>query len=541
MVAFALAACGFAGRGLAQEAPSSQGAAAENVAAAPDATEGAARKVEINAYDIDGNTALDQEAVEAAVYPFLGPDRTEEDIDKARAALEAAYKQRGYETVVVEIPQQIVRNGVVRLQVIEARIGRLRVVGARYSAPSEIKRQTPDFAEGALPNFKKVAEQVNELNRTPDRQVTPLVKVGKYPGTFDIDLSVEDKLPLHGSVELNNDRNANTEPLRLSASLRYTNLWQLGHTIGFTYSVAPVERGDAEIYAGNYLAPIWGTPWSLLVYGYKSNSNVGALGGVAVLGQGYDIGARAIRNLPSFGRYTHSATFGFDYKNFLETTLIPNFNPLPAPIRYWPVTAVYTIARTTDASSVSTSLALTAGVRGLGDTQAAFETRRAFASPSFAYLSLDLNYDQDWPNKWMTRVRLSSQFASGPLLTNEQFVAGGLNTVRGYLQSEVVGDDGIVGSVELRTPPLGSVFGKTIGGYIDDLRLFSFADAAYARRRRALPSEEVDNTIVSIGGGLQIEMFKVFSGLLAVGVPLLDGATSTAGDPRLTFSVKTEF
>ena len=36
-------------------------------------------KFDLDAYDVDGNTLLDTPTVEAAVYPFLGPDRTRED------------------------------------------------------------------------------------------------------------------------------------------------------------------------------------------------------------------------------------------------------------------------------------------------------------------------------------------------------------------------------------------------------------------------------------------------------------------------------
>ncbi|MDB6173331.1 MAG: ShlB/FhaC/HecB family hemolysin secretion/activation protein, partial [Chthoniobacteraceae bacterium] len=42
-------------------------------------------------------------AVEEAVYPFLGPGRTSIDVEQARAALEQAYKEKGFQTVTVEV------------------------------------------------------------------------------------------------------------------------------------------------------------------------------------------------------------------------------------------------------------------------------------------------------------------------------------------------------------------------------------------------------------------------------------------------------
>src|SRR3546814_14538001 len=100
--------------------------------------------------------------------------------------------------------------------------------------------------------------------------------------------------PFHATVQIGNDHSANTEPLRLLGTVRYNNLWQAGHAISGTYVVSPQNRENTEVFAGSYLAPVWNTPWSLLLYGYKSNSNIASLGGTNVLGDGYSIGLREI-------------------------------------------------------------------------------------------------------------------------------------------------------------------------------------------------------------------------------------------------------
>ena len=51
--------------------------------------------------------------IESAVYPFLGPARTDADIEGARAALEKAYADAGYQTVAVSVPPQNIAAGVV--------------------------------------------------------------------------------------------------------------------------------------------------------------------------------------------------------------------------------------------------------------------------------------------------------------------------------------------------------------------------------------------------------------------------------------------
>ena len=61
--------------------------------------------------------------IERAVYPFMGEQRSVEDVESARLALEAAYRNAGYGTVVVDTPEQRINEGVVTLQVIEGRLG----------------------------------------------------------------------------------------------------------------------------------------------------------------------------------------------------------------------------------------------------------------------------------------------------------------------------------------------------------------------------------------------------------------------------------
>ncbi|MGH8551373.1 MAG: POTRA domain-containing protein, partial [Methylococcales bacterium] len=69
-----------------------------------------------------GNHLLQQTVVERSVYPFLGQGKSIDDVDKARQSLETAYRSGGYATVLVDIPEQNVVNGVVYLNVTEGQV-----------------------------------------------------------------------------------------------------------------------------------------------------------------------------------------------------------------------------------------------------------------------------------------------------------------------------------------------------------------------------------------------------------------------------------
>jgi hemolysin activation/secretion protein len=518
-------------------APAAPASTTPPVRSAPD-------RFEIAAFDVIGVTSLDARTVEDAVYPFAGPDRAATDVEAARKALEDAYKKRGYESVLVEIPPQpneAFVAGLVQLKVTEAPIGHLRVVGSKYHALTIVESQVPALKEGAVPDFAAAQRQLAAANRFPDREITPSVKAGRVPGTIDVDLRVKDSLPLHASLELNNDHSSTTSPLRLSASVRYTNLWQLGHTISTTYLVAPQHRSETEVISGSYVAPFLSSPWSVLVYGYKSNSNVAALGGTQVLGDGYAIGTRALYRIP--GPTEQSISFGLDYKDFKEDIFIPSTDPsvppstIKTPISYVPLVASYSVQGVTEHSAYNLSISATAGIRGLGSSETLVQAKRFNAIGNFVHLNVEGDYSRALGGDVTAFLKFGSQLSDSPLVTNEQFGVGGHSTVRGYFQSEAVGDDGLFGNLELRSPSLASA----LGGILDEARVYLFSDAGYVSVRSPLTDQRGHYTLVSIGAGARVQLFRYVKGQIAYGHALTRGSATKPGDGQLVFSVKSEF
>ncbi|MBV8276611.1 MAG: hypothetical protein JO170_15310, partial [Verrucomicrobia bacterium] len=98
--------------------PASNAGSTSNPAQSPSTSSGQGaqpqpeRQIYIQEYRVEGTHKLSELEVEEAVYPYLGPGRTTEDVEHARAALEKAYQEKGYQTVSVQIPAQQVRNGV---------------------------------------------------------------------------------------------------------------------------------------------------------------------------------------------------------------------------------------------------------------------------------------------------------------------------------------------------------------------------------------------------------------------------------------------
>jgi hemolysin activation/secretion protein len=492
-------------------------------------------------YRVEGNTRLDNTTIEKTVYPFLGPSRSIDDVERARGALEKAYQQAGYSAAAVDIPEQDVEEGVVLLKVSEGRVDRLRVSGSRYFSLGRIKDKVPALAEGEVLNLPEAQAQLAKLAaESPDRSVTPVMRAGRTPGTVEVDLGVEDTLPLHGGVELNGRNSINTERLRVVGSLRYDNLWQRFHSVSLQYQTAPENPDNLEVWAGTYVMPIGILDARLVFYGIglQSESSVAATGAMTVVGTGDIYGLRLVKPLPGTGSFMHSVTLGWDYKDFGQSVALIGSDTQNTPISYAPFNIAYSGGiNYADGSLTQFNVETNFSIRGLGNTQQEFEDKRFGAKSDYIYLAGDLKHKQVLPYDFRLQGRVSGQVADSPLISNEQFSAGGWQTVRGYHETEVLGDDGVNGSLEVHSPDLAAL--KLEG--MNQFRFLTFVDAARVWVQSPLPGTPSSYDLTSAGVGFRSLWWKHFVGELDWAYPFTATSTVGIGDQRIDFRVAYEF
>lgn len=532
-------------------APDSTSPSSSTERASPQKPAAAAQRFDIDDFAVQGAETLPQIEIEEALYPFLGPNKTADDVEKARAALEKAYHDKGYQTVSVSVPQQNALSRMISLKVTELKVGRLRVKNSRYFDLARITNKAGSLKEGAVPNFGDVTKDIVALNQWPDRRVTPALRAGVTPGTVDVDLNIEDKVPVHASVELNNRQSPNTTALRVSSTVHYDNLWQLGHSLSFTYQVAPQRPGDAEVFSGSYLARLQDVDWlSVLVYAVKSSSNVATVGGTNVIGPGQILGSRAVITLPTRESLFHTLSVGVDYKHFDQTVKLGG-DGFSSPVTYYPVVASYGATFQTEKFTTQLNAAVTYNLRPLSDDALTFDNKRYYASPSFTHFNVDVSHTHELPEGFQLYGKVQGQVADGPLVSSEQFSAGGLDTVRGYLESETLGDNGVVGNVELRSPNIGELLQKQMKDetgqgqarftVFNDWRFFGFADAGTVTVLHPLPEQQSKFDVWSYGVGARFKMFNYLNGTLVYSVPMVSQAYTEARNPRVNFRIWGEF
>jgi len=495
------------------------------------------RSFYIKEFQVQGVKHVQAIDVQDAVYAFMGPERTVDDVEKARVAIEKLYRDKGYQAVAVQIPAQQVKNGVVILHVDEGTVGRLRVKDSRYYSLTEIKKAAPSLAEGKVLNFNNVNRDIVALNQLPDRRVTPSLRAGTMPGTFDVDLDVKDSPPLHASLEVNNRYSPNTTQLRVNGGVSYANLWQLGHTLGFNFQVAPERLDDAKVFSGFYLIHLQETPWlSLMAQATKQDSNISTLGGSAVAGRGQTAGLHALMTLPPVGNLFHSVNVGIDYKHY-DQDLLAAKTTTSSPITYYPLSAIYSGSWTGKKSVTEFNFGPTLGLRQLGSDQPEFTARRIGSSGDFLYFRGDVSYTRDLPAGFQYFGKLQGQVSSEPLVDPEQFSGGGLDTARGYLEGEAAGDLALFGTVELRSPSVLSWLGEKSGEW----RFYGFGDAGVLGVEHSQPGQTKEFDLLSVGLGSRLRFRDHFTGSVDAGVPLKSVAPTRRGDVLLTFRIGADY
>jgi hemolysin activation/secretion protein len=530
------------------QAPTPAAPAAADTAAAP-----AEPMFDVLEFEIEGNTVLTVTTVEQTVTPFLGPQRGMAAVEAARAALDQAYQRAGYLSVVVDVPEQRVDGGVVRLRVLEGRVEHLRVTGAQYFSQGWIRANVPALTPGTVPDFNAVQRQLAALNRTDDRRVQPVLRPGRSPGTLDAELKVEDRLPLGASVELNNRHARDTVPWRLSGTVRYDNLFQREHSLSVTATVAPEDIQQARVLALNYSVPMAdGGAW--LGYLVASDSLVEPLG-ASVIGKGTTLGLRRVLPLPLSGALQQGLTLGLDFKDIQQHTTAAG-DTIASPLRYLPMSIDWTGSLQDAGSSTQLTVAMSVALRSIlqrtvdcaGVPTDQFECSRRNADGSFAVLRGELR--RQWKldaQGWSLLGRLAVQQASGPLSSGEQYALGGAETVRGYLESETSADQAYLGAVELRSPNLAgrlaAAFGQGPGEGLGAARTarLGITEAVASAYLDAARGELIDpalgqRAVVKLAGaglGLRLRLGERAEGAFDLAWPLRLTDTVRAHDPRL--------
>jgi len=481
----------------------------------------------IRGYQIEGNSLLPQATVSLTVMPFTGAKSSFETIQLALEALEKAYLKAGYGSVKIEVPEQDLQEGVVRLLVVEAKLDRVVVEGAKFFDEANILRALPALRKGEVVNVNQLQRNLDLSNESFAKHTGVTFRQSEATAQTDAVVRVADEDPLRFLMSLDNTGNQATGRYRLGFSLLHANLFNLDHALSAQLLTSPTRFNKVAILGLGYRIPIYSLGDSLdFTLGY-SNVDSGQIALFTVSGSGLILGARYNHALAPAGEWEHKLVYAVDQRSY-GNSVVPTAggaNVVP-DLRVRPLSLTYSGSQRSAQRDMAASLTLShnLGCGSKGNT-AAFNQPggRVGADAAFTTLKASANITERLSPDWSLRGALSAQFTNDLLISAEQFGVGGADSVRGFAEREVAGDVGLRSGFEVWGPDLGSRSGVT------GLRLqpIAFLDAAWVRFNVA-PGTIQSQSISSIGLGLRGAWERSASFRLDYGY-VLKGAQNTAG------------
>jgi hemolysin activation/secretion protein len=307
------------------------------------------------------------------------------------------------------------------------------------------------------------------------------------------------------------------------------------------YTTSLEHPSKVSVYGVGYHVPLYTLGDSLDFFGSYSDVDSGTVSAgllnLQVSGKGSTFGTRYNHNFDRIGDYESKLIGGFDYKAFKNNILWQGI-PLGNDITVHPLSLTYSGSQPLIAGATDFYISGMRNIPG-GDKggNADFDRVRTGASPTYTLLRYGANYSRLLASDWQMRITFNGQSTRDALVPGEQFGAGGATSVRGFNEREISNDSGRVASLEMYTPNWCTSIHNTAA----QCRLLGFYDSAYVSRNNALPGEQTQASIGSIGIGLRLSIDKYFALQLDLGHVIDASDTQAKGKQRLHFKMAVSY
>ncbi len=504
-------------------------------------------RFEIARFEVEGNTLLEPEAMRKLLAPFAGMDRDFGHVQRALEALEAAYHRRGFKVVQVILPEQELNNGVVRLQVVETRIGKIIVQNNQFVDEANVRRSLPALRQGAIPDIETISASLRMANQNSAKKVSLQLQGSDRDGEIDAILKVTDEKPWTLGLNLDNSGNSATGDNNIGVLYQHANIGGFDHVLSLQYMTTVQNPSRVGVYGVGYHIPLYAQGDSVDLFGSYSDVDSGTIpvafpGGpinVQITGSGTLLGARYNQMLTHEGDYESKLVYGIDYKAYQSDVRLFGAQ-LRNDVTVRPLSLSYVGSLTPAGSALNYYVSAVHNLPGGEDgSKADFNTARVGAPSDYKLLRYGVNFNRLFAKEWQIRMAINGQYTADALIPAEQFGAGGAGSVRGYNEREVSNDAGYFASAEVYTPDLCGGLNWTGA----QCRMMAFADGAQLFRKHPQPGDPIPirQSISSIGLGMRIAFQRHLALQLDLGHALATAGTTGSGSNRVHFKMNLSY
>jgi len=190
---------------------------------APPPAASTVRNIQVQRIDVDASLILSAVELDAVLAPLRGQTVSLADLQAAVEQINALYEARHELTARAFLPPQTIREGVVRIRLVESRTGDVRIGGAQAMAPAYVRERLRLSQDERL-SIPALEEDLARFNRLNETQLTAQVVAGPRFGTTDVEITVTEPKRLRLDAFVDNAGRDTTGLLRYGLSARTSNL-----------------------------------------------------------------------------------------------------------------------------------------------------------------------------------------------------------------------------------------------------------------------------------------------------------------------------
>jgi hemolysin activation/secretion protein len=485
------------------------------------------------------------------------------------------YQKKHYAGIYVYVPEgtitedQELEDGILLINVLEATVSDVTInffgvdqgdvndvndIRKSYLRRSAVEEWSPAKV-GQVMNSKSLDYFVNLLNLNPDRHVSAMVSKGTEPNTLALDYNIYETDPWHYFIQVDN---SGTNDRQWAPRVGFINTDLLGIDDRFTtvYQAKPDSTIDDNysIY-GNYDFPILGPKLRLNIFGGYSEFDINPEGGAFnFLGRGKFYGASLRYNLLQKKGWFVDIISSYSYE---KSKVTPSLFPTAGSDVAMDLFGIGTeLRRSDDTSNSSVSFNYTQSIGG--SSKRSYQLARTLAEPDFSIYTVAANHNRYLdPNKYHQLRSNVRWIASDERLVPAKMTSfGGMYSVRGYDEYEVVADGGILASIQYEFDWLryneaierneaqddpNQAEASTEDSMLTKLSPLIFMDFGRSNikdpvKTPAIYAEDENVTLWSVGVGAIFEIGKNFNGTCYYGYPLRATDDTRRGKGRLNVS-----
>lgn len=475
-------------------------------------------RIVVKNFDVVGSSVFSQAELKKAVFTYENRPLTLSELYQARSEITKLYTDNGYVNSGAYIPPQKLNSGTVTIAVVEGELEAIEVTGTQRLNPDYVRSRLK-AAAGKPVNVESLLAALQRLRLNPlIASVSAELSAGIRQGTSLLDIQIEEADPFNVTTGFNNSRSPSVGTNQRAIGLNHRNLLGFGDEFSFNYS--NTDGSDSFDFA--YSVPVNAMNGAIAIaYGFNDNEVIEEPFTALDIQSESSYLELSLRQ-PVINRPNQELALGIGFSRQQSETIL-----LDTP---------FALSRGADANGETkiSTIRLFQEFVDRSDNRVlafrssfnigidAFDATDNVNAPDSTFFSWrgQSQWVRQLERDFLFLLRGDLQLATTGLVPLEQFRAGGFNSVRGYRQDLVLGDNGLFASAEVRIPIL------RVNRFDGVVQLAPFFDLGTVWNSDEI---EVTNDFISaVGLGLIVEVRENFNARLDWGIPLVD--IDTEGD-----------